>query len=42
MVRVEKEYRFEGPEDVPQDPTGSWTRRHDSYTPEELARGRTS
>ena len=25
-----------------QDRTGSWTRRHDEYTPDELAGGRTS
>ena len=30
------------PDGVPQDRTGSWTRRHDTYTPEELAGGRTS
>ena len=27
----------DAPEGVPQDPTGSWTRRHDEYTPEDLA-----
>jgi predicted dithiol-disulfide oxidoreductase (DUF899 family) len=32
----------DAPEGVPQDPTGSWTRRHDDYSPEELAGGRTS
>jgi predicted dithiol-disulfide oxidoreductase (DUF899 family) len=32
----------DAPEGVPQDPTGSWTRRHDEYTPEELAGGRTT
>ena len=32
----------DAPNGVPQDPTGSWTRRHDTYTPEELAGGRTS
>jgi predicted dithiol-disulfide oxidoreductase (DUF899 family) len=30
------------PAGVPQDPTGSWTRRHDAYTSEELAGGRTA
>ncbi|MGZ6313563.1 MAG: hypothetical protein ACXWO7_08885 [Candidatus Limnocylindrales bacterium] len=25
---------------VPQDRTGSWVRRHDEYTPQELAGGR--
>jgi predicted dithiol-disulfide oxidoreductase (DUF899 family) len=32
----------DGPERVPQDPTGSWVRRHDEYSPDELAGGRTS
>ena len=32
----------EAPEGVPQDRIGSWTRRHDEYSPEELAGGRTS
>ncbi len=32
----------DAPEGVPQDPTGSWTRRHDEYSPDELAGGRTS
>jgi predicted dithiol-disulfide oxidoreductase (DUF899 family) len=32
----------DAPDGVPQDPTGSWTRRHDAYTPEELAGGRTT
>ncbi len=32
----------DAPDGVPQDPTGSWTRRHDEYTPEQLAGGRTS
>jgi predicted dithiol-disulfide oxidoreductase (DUF899 family) len=32
----------DAPEGVLQDRTGSWTRRHDAYTPEELAGGRTS
>jgi len=32
----------DAPEGVPQDPTGSWTRRHDEYTPEQLAGGRKS
>jgi len=30
----------DAPEGVPQDPAGSRTRRHDEYTPEELAGGR--
>ncbi len=30
----------DAPEGVPQDPTYSWGRRHDEYTPEELAGGR--
>jgi predicted dithiol-disulfide oxidoreductase (DUF899 family) len=30
----------DAPEGVPQDRTGSWTRRSDEYTPEELAGGR--
>ncbi len=30
----------DAPEGVLQDPTGSWTRRHDEYGPEELAGGR--
>jgi predicted dithiol-disulfide oxidoreductase (DUF899 family) len=30
----------DAPAGVPQDPTGSWTRRSDEYTPEELAGGR--
>jgi predicted dithiol-disulfide oxidoreductase (DUF899 family) len=30
----------DAPEGVPQDPTYSWNRRHDEYTPEELAGGR--
>ena len=30
----------DAPEGVPQDRTGSWTRRHDEYTPAELAGGR--
>jgi predicted dithiol-disulfide oxidoreductase (DUF899 family) len=29
----------DAPEGVPQDRTGSWVRRHDEYTPEELAGG---
>jgi predicted dithiol-disulfide oxidoreductase (DUF899 family) len=62
MVRVEKDYVFEGPEGevglldlfegrrqetfqdapdgVPQDRTGSWVRRSDEYSPDELAGGR--
>ena len=32
----------DAPEGGPQDRTGSWGRRHDEYTPEELAGGRTS
>ena len=32
----------DAPEGVPQDPAGSWVRRHDEYSPEELAGGRTS
>ena len=32
----------EAPEGVPQDRIGSWTRRHDEYSAEELAGGRTS
>lgn len=31
----------DAPAGVPQDRTGSWTRRHDKYTAEELAGGRT-
>jgi predicted dithiol-disulfide oxidoreductase (DUF899 family) len=31
----------DAPDGVPQDRTGSWTRRNDEYTPEELAGGRT-
>ena len=31
----------DAPEGVPQDPTGSWVRRHDEYSPDELAGGRT-
>jgi predicted dithiol-disulfide oxidoreductase (DUF899 family) len=30
----------DAPDGVPRDPTGSWTRRHDEYTQEELAGGR--
>ena len=30
----------DAPDGVPQDRTGSWTRRHDEYTPDELAGGR--
>jgi hypothetical protein len=30
----------DAPAGVPQDPTGSWTRRSDEYTHEELAGGR--
>jgi predicted dithiol-disulfide oxidoreductase (DUF899 family) len=30
----------DAPEGVPQDPTGSWVRRHDEYSPEELSGGR--
>lgn len=30
----------DAPEGVPQQRTGSWVRRHDEYTPEELAGGR--
>jgi predicted dithiol-disulfide oxidoreductase (DUF899 family) len=33
--------RQDAPEGVPQDPTYSWARRHDEYSPEELAGGRT-
>ena len=49
MVHVDKEYRFEGPsgeewqdapEGVPQDRTGSWVRRSDEYTTDELTGGR--
>ena len=32
----------DAPEGVPQDPPYSWSRRHDEYSPEELAGGRTS
>jgi predicted dithiol-disulfide oxidoreductase (DUF899 family) len=32
----------DAPDGVPQDPGGSWTRRHDEYGPDELAGGRTS
>jgi predicted dithiol-disulfide oxidoreductase (DUF899 family) len=32
----------DAPDGVPQDPTGSWVRRHDQYSAEELAGGRTS
>jgi len=32
----------DAPAGVPQDRTGSWTRRHDEYSPEALAGGRTS
>jgi predicted dithiol-disulfide oxidoreductase (DUF899 family) len=32
----------DAPKGVPQDRTGSWVRRHDEYTQEELAGGRTS
>jgi predicted dithiol-disulfide oxidoreductase (DUF899 family) len=32
----------DAPNGVPQDPTDSWTRRHDEYTPEQLAGGRTT
>jgi predicted dithiol-disulfide oxidoreductase (DUF899 family) len=32
----------DAPEGVPQDPTYSWARRHDEYSTEELAGGRTS
>jgi predicted dithiol-disulfide oxidoreductase (DUF899 family) len=31
----------DAPDGVPQDPAYSWARRHDEYTPEELAGGRT-
>ena len=31
----------DAPDGVPQDPTGSWVRRHDQYTPAELAGGST-
>ena len=30
----------DAPDGVPQDRTGSWVRRHDEYTPQELAGGR--
>ena len=30
----------DAPEGVPQQRTGSWVRRHDEYTPQELAGGR--
>jgi predicted dithiol-disulfide oxidoreductase (DUF899 family) len=30
----------DAPEGVPQQRTGSWVRRHDEYTPHELAGGR--
>jgi predicted dithiol-disulfide oxidoreductase (DUF899 family) len=29
----------DAPAGVPQDPTGSWTRRHEEYPPEELREG---
>jgi predicted dithiol-disulfide oxidoreductase (DUF899 family) len=32
----------DAPDGVPQDPPGSWVRRHDEYAPEELGGGRTS
>ena len=32
----------DAPDGVPQDPTHSWSRRHDEYTDEELAGGRTT
>jgi predicted dithiol-disulfide oxidoreductase (DUF899 family) len=32
----------DAPESVPQDPTGSWTRRNDAYTPGELSGGRSN
>jgi predicted dithiol-disulfide oxidoreductase (DUF899 family) len=32
----------DAPDGVPQDPTGSWTRRHDAYTAEDLAGGRSN
>ncbi len=31
----------DAPDGVPQDPTGSWVRRHDEYSPDELGGGRT-
>jgi predicted dithiol-disulfide oxidoreductase (DUF899 family) len=37
---VRQEEFQDAPDGVPQDRTGSWTRRHDVYTPEELAGGR--
>jgi predicted dithiol-disulfide oxidoreductase (DUF899 family) len=37
-----QEHWQDAPEGVPQDPTYSWSRRHDEYRPEELAGGRTS
>ena len=30
----------DAPDGVPEDRTASWTRRHDEYTPQELAGGR--
>jgi predicted dithiol-disulfide oxidoreductase (DUF899 family) len=36
-----QEQRQDAPEGVPQDPTGSWVRRSDEYTTDELAAGRT-
>jgi hypothetical protein len=38
-----KERRVMDPQEIteePQDRTGSWVRRHDEYTPQELAGGR--
>jgi predicted dithiol-disulfide oxidoreductase (DUF899 family) len=35
-----QEHWQDAPEGVPQDRTGSWVRRHDEYTPHELAGGR--
>jgi predicted dithiol-disulfide oxidoreductase (DUF899 family) len=43
-VRAERDYRQEtfqdAPDGVPQDRTGSWVRRSDEYSPDEVAGGR--
>jgi predicted dithiol-disulfide oxidoreductase (DUF899 family) len=35
-----QEHWQDAPDGVPQQRTGSWVRRHDEYTPQELAGGR--
>ena len=43
LHRLQKERKVMDPQEIteqPQDRTGSWVRRHDEYTPQELAGGR--